>query len=137
MSKQTLQWGETPWDNLSRDDLLYTVKRMYSALNSARSVMAVLAVSGPQTAYWTVGTGGRALSKADQALAGISDEDCYRAFFRYADDLLFDGVGAGWVVCEKDGQMFGSDAGAEGARAECFCGAPTRRLRWSDLEKKT
>jgi hypothetical protein len=136
MTKE-LEWGETPWDDLTREELLKEVWKMFSALQSANSVLqrAVDARFLPfvdlsdgdfsraqrevvqlaaNDLYWGQGTGGAAIDKVNQALSRAnkySSENLYRSFFRYADDLLFKRttkrIGWGWVVCSKCGQMVG------------------------------
>jgi hypothetical protein len=91
-----LKWGETPFDDLSRAELLRLVQAYHSAVVSAQSVIAMHA-EGTPSPYWNAnGSGGRALAKANELmkLAGERDPDpasekIYRSFFRTADVLLF------------------------------------------------
>jgi len=80
-----LEWGQTPWDQWTREELLYEVRRMYSALVSLTSAARVDMYSDP---YWTEGMGGAALEKTRQIFVSLhkqySSEDIYRSFFRYA-----------------------------------------------------
>lgn len=135
--KKELEWGETAWDDLTREELLKEVWKMFSALQSANTVLlqtvdarflpfvdlsdgdytkARKAVEklASEDLYWGQGTGATALTKVKQALSRAnkySSENIYRSFFRYADDLLFKRdtkrIGWGWVVCSKCGQMVG------------------------------
>lgn len=116
MKKKKLNWGQTPWDALSREELLREVWKMFSALQSANSALLQIrdslfwnraGLSESDTSeqirkkienaaagdlYWGKGTAGSAISKIEQALCRTekySSEDIYRSFFRYADDLLF------------------------------------------------
>lgn len=91
-----LEWGETPFDDLSRAELLRLVQAYHSAAVAARSVMATMAEMAPQPYWGPDGSGGRALAKANHLmqLAGEQDPDpasekIYRSFFRTADPLLF------------------------------------------------
>lgn len=91
-----LEWGETPFDDLSRAELLRLVQAYHSATVAARSVMATMAEMTPSSYWGTEGSGGRALAKANHLmrLAGEDDPDpasekIYRSFFRAADTLLF------------------------------------------------
>lgn len=141
---KSLKWGETPWDDMPRKDLLREVQRMYSALTSAQS--ALYAMSNAESSPWwsNVGTGGRALEKVKQALEAYDDggrwrESIYRSFFRYADDLLFRGVGPGWMICDECQQMTGRPLDGEQSATCILCemkgnpGRPTRPLTWSDV----
>ena len=56
-----LKWGETPGDKLTREELLREVQRMYSAVESARSVMAMHKAYGDSPFWGHVGSGGQAL----------------------------------------------------------------------------
>lgn len=122
---------------------------MYSAVVSLGSCMRVSRVSNPSSPYWSAdGSGGRALLKADQIEAikeKYYSEDIYRSFFRYADDLLFTGVGFGWDVCPKCGTMVGASGGNKKRHTGLRCGdvigfkqrecdGILRPLQWDDLK---
>lgn len=135
-----LKWGQTPWDNMSREELLREVQRMFAALTATRSVVAITRHSDPQSPYWSdQGTGGQALLMADEALGpwakpNSDGEDVYRAFFRCAIDLLFKApVGPGWMVCETCDEML---ANRERPPTTCLRGHPMRKLEWRDLEPR-
>lgn len=139
--KLTLRFGETPWDNLPREDLLREVQRMYAALQTAESVMKF---SADNSGFWTRGTGFRAMQKTKMALAAVrgkyDSESVYRSFFRYAADLLFspDIDETWWTACDGGCKVF---IGAEGLVGEpCSeCASQGREgvrraLEWRDLE---
>lgn len=97
-----LNFGQTPWDNLSREELLREVQRYHSALTSAASVLRLCNFASDNHGFWTEGSGGIAIEKAERIKArldGFNSESVFRSFFRYADDLLFEGLGDGWVAC--------------------------------------
>ena len=144
-----LEWGETPWDNFSREDLLREVQRMYSAVLSAHSVMILS--REPSSLFWWSddGSGRRALAKTQMVLdkvkeLGYKDENIYRSFFRYAIDLLFTPeLGFGWAVCDTCDSMIGSGVDTKDmVGEECpFCKnngklSLMRKLEWKDLAKK-
>lgn len=144
-----LQWGETPWDALSRDELLREVQRMASALISASSVLRILRAPQPHSLFWTDdGSGAEALVKATAALARIQpygNEAVYRAFFRYADDLLFSPpIGRSWAVCPICGRMFGASIDGRSAVGRACgeilglgtCAGVLRAITWDDLKPK-
>lgn len=144
MSEPKMKWGETPWDDWSRDDMLRELQRMYSAIISTRSALRVLQVGSERSPFWGAGgTGGRALSKADQIEERYHErgEDIYRAFFRYADDLLFNGLGSGWMVCER-GHMLGRQLDGASPLLCLLCKStgleptPMRPLTWDDLRRE-
>lgn len=156
-NQKELKWGETPWDHLDKADLLRTVQRMYSAVLSLHSALSLCnhndERSGYQGGYWGFdGTGGVALERGRQVLDPIheeySEEDIYRSFFRYANDLLFDRsrgyrVGFGWTVCPVCGLMIGENMMGESLlgkrcsevypRGEGRCEGIFRELTWEDL----
>lgn len=126
-------WGETPFDDLSRGELLRLAQAYHSALVAARSVMAMHATDNPSL-YWTIeGVGGRALAKANY-LMKLSREDSsdqereniYRSFFRTADTLLFPHKRQDkfhdWGVNAK-GEMIAPQAGQQGFRP----------IKWADV----
>lgn len=140
-----LNFGQTPWDDCSREDMLRELQRFYSACLSMRSALALLQPQhGPLCPpFWDLlGTAGRALAKGDQALEKYEpmSEDIYRAFFRYADDLLFEGVGSNWRVCER-GHMLARLPDEPPPTSCTICEhemgrgpSPMRPLVWADLE---
>ncbi len=122
----SLKWGETPFDNLSRGELLRLVQAYHSAVVSAQSVMQIQAEQSA-SAYWMFsGSGGRALTKGNalMRLAGEQDRDpagekIYRSFFRTADVLLFphlrDDKFSDWGINDK-GEMCAPHRSEEGFR---------------------
>lgn len=137
-----IRWGETPWDNMTEEQLRREVQRMYSALLSVTTAFAVDRVE--MEPYWgPEGVGGRALEKARQVIEPIEQaygaEALFRCFYRYADDLLFDSsrarIGSGWAVCPICGAMRGRRPSA--ARQPCDqpgCNGTLRLLTWEDLK---
>ncbi len=132
--KRILEWGESPWDRMERADLLREVQRLHSAAESALSVLEAIRDRGHR--YWgPLGNGGLALEKCRQATKavreGFEDSNLFRAFYRYACDLLFDApIGYGWRICEQ-GHMTGSN---DEWRMSCgVCRKDVRPLRWDDL----
>lgn len=117
--KKDLAWGQTPFDDMSREELLFEVRRMFSALQSCRCALALSRDEG--SPFWgSGGAGGDALRKADIAFEDLDDggefsEAIYRMFYRYADDLLFEPkLGFGWQVCASCGDMWGDPIDAGG-----------------------
>lgn len=169
--KKQLKWGQTPFDRMTKKELTRHAQRMYSALSSCMSVIGMQQAmdrfqvaqakgSDPDALsldqlhpYWGCdGSGGRALEKARQALVLVDQpydkEVIYTSFFRYADDLLFDGsqfnVVTGWVVCPKCGTMLGSrlkDSGKNRLEGKACsesglsqCDGIFRPITWEDLK---
>ncbi len=143
-----LQWGETPWDNLSREDLLREVQRMYAAVLSADGALS-LCRGNERGGFWSAsgGTGGRALAKCELARAWVESEydheNVYRAFFRYAVDLLFSPeLGFGWTACDGCDVLTGPMDGKPIVGQPCSeCARQGRQsvrrpLEWRDLERK-
>lgn len=145
-ASRKLGWGETPWDDMPREQLLREVQRMYSALISARGSLINGQRFDSENPYWKRGgCGGEAVEMVEQALSpykgdhqGNGYEPAYDTFFRYANDLLFDGCGSNWMVCDN-GDMVGSYTGKQHTVCE-LCRArgkgevPMRPLQWSDLD---
>src|SRR5258706_7914258 len=98
-----LSYGETPWDDLSEEELLREVQRMYDAVLSLNSALSLVKGPEPASRFWGKGTGGNALKKAAMILDPIrqqyDEEQIYRCFFRYAVDLLFTPeLGSSWTA---------------------------------------
>lgn len=151
MRKKTLKWGETPFDKMSREELLLEVKRMYSALLSVSSEFRSCSYSIINPYYFgKTGSGGCALEKARQVLDPIHEKykdgsgELYGAFFRYAEDLLFDQstgyrIGSGWAVCTVCGVMLSENGSGESMiglpcrMGRKDCSGIFRALSWEDL----
>lgn len=162
--KITLEWGQTPWDNLSREDLLKEVWRMwlvierlnglaldhvfYEKYNRGISDDTPIEIVSPF--YSKEGRGGAALEMARQVINPILEkydqENVYRSFFRYSPDLLFKSeyrmIGAGWTICPVCGVMIGDREGEyvgkpcrETRFGKPVCDGVMRRLEWSDLKR--
>lgn len=123
---RSLKWGETPFDDLTRAELLRLVQAYHSATIAARSVMLIQAEAAPSV-YWSFeGSGGRALAKVNHLVKLAGDggmneasENIYRSFFRTADVLLFpylrDSRWGDWGINDK-GEMCAPHRTEEGYR---------------------
>lgn len=157
--ERVLKWGETPFDSLSREELLRHCQRYYAACESMVSCLAIIK-SGDEyhrgkgaNPYWGFGgSGAHALEQGEQALdaarVGIDRESIYRSFFRYARDLLFESKGAmrlgfDWHICPICKVMVGP-VGRRGEEAPSIIGQPCdgtrdckgvyRLITWDDLK---
>jgi hypothetical protein len=143
-----LGWGQTPWDNLSREELLREVQRMWSCIVSVDTCLKLNKLNnayengGICSSYWTCGTGYEALNKTSYIINKIKKdydlEDVYRAFFRYADDLLFEKVGVNWYCCPKCRMMIGNRNMLENMICKehtlsINCDGILRKFCWDDL----
>jgi hypothetical protein len=50
---KALGYGETPWDHMSREELLCEIWRMYSALVSVTSTVRITKAANPNSVYWS------------------------------------------------------------------------------------
>jgi len=145
--KTDLEWGETVWDDLSREELLREVQRMFSALKSAYGVLRQSRRGEESSPFWTKGVGYWAMTKVEYVLKPFLEDEAlddllYHCFFRPAETLLFGNhpeLGFGWVLCTAGCKnMAGRRVVGEGegsAPENCpKCGAKMRPFRWSDLE---
>lgn len=152
-----LKWGQTPWDNLSREELLRELQRAYAALTATNGALAMMCEKGKSAFWGRGGTGGDALEKARCVIETTEErfdaEDIYRAFFRYATDLLFPEAkwhqGPGWRTCdhcstETNREFFAECHDirqapvAEPKPQNCHkCGRPMRAIEWKDLEPQS
>jgi len=145
-----LQYGQTPWDNLSREELLLNVQRMYAALTAAHSVMNLCRHS-ETTGFWDAkrGSGGKALALSAAVIGPVEEEyhseEIYRCFFRYATQLLFSWELSDfkWTACDTCPNFYGDDDHlAEELKTlgkpckDCLARGITtirRKLEWKDL----
>lgn len=144
--RNVVEFGKTPWDDLDRNALLREVQRYYSAAKSAQGALKRLMYKREQEPFWSdsMGTGGIALEKLRQCFATIEDYDedsIYGAFFRYADDLLFDSdqyaIGSRWQYCKRCKNFWGgvSDQSLP-VDTQCpQCHQEMEPLTWSHLHR--
>lgn len=88
------EWGQTPWENLTKEELILECARMWSVIVLAQPVMAQCqCISGEGVPL--------ALTRAEQVLDDVPESDSIcRAFFRYADSLLFP-ADPEWKICDN------------------------------------
>ncbi|HGO9799604.1 TPA: hypothetical protein ACLEB8_004792 [Pseudomonas aeruginosa] len=149
MSSKELEWGQTPFDECTREELIQHCARLYSATSALSSVAQMVQ---DESLFWNKGSGAEALEKGRQALErarnGFDAENIHRAYLRYAGDLLFaDAPGlevrTGWVVCPVCEQMASTSGGASNAGMTCRemlpgeCSGLLRELSWDDLKPVT
>jgi hypothetical protein len=93
---ESLRWGETPFDDLTRAELLRLVQAYHMALVSADGALRQVRLHDPASQFWEAdGPGGRALARAETLEAMVSGESeearkrIYRQFYRADAGLLF------------------------------------------------
>jgi hypothetical protein len=93
---ESLRWGETPFDDLSRAELLRLVQAYHLALVSADGALRQVRLQDPANPFWEAdGQGGRALARADTLKTLVDGENAEarmhidRQFYRAAAGLLF------------------------------------------------
>lgn len=98
-------WGQTPWENLTKEELILECARMWSAVNHARSVLRQ--IRDTNHPFWQKdGLGGQALLRSEEIMKDIPEtEKNYRAFGRYADSCLFEGTQK-WQICDNCQDMW-------------------------------
>ena len=138
-----MKYGHTPWDDMSKEDLLLEVWRLYKAAESAKSCIELHKVYNPMSGFWSdEGTGGRALNMIDEAMSTVSKmpdnerEKLWYGFFRNALPLLFECAkksGWDWIVCEKCDCW---TSGKQSVESCIKCGnTDLRPIKWSDFRK--
>ena len=138
-----MKYGKTPWDNMTKDELLFEVWRLYQAAESARTCIKLHKIQTLTSSFWSNrGTGGNALNRLDEAMETVSKlsdkkkERLWHDFFRNALPLLFKSAKKGywnWLVCEKCNCW---TSGIEPVEKCILCGnKDLRPIRWSDFRK--
>jgi hypothetical protein len=131
---RALQWGESPFDDLDRGELLRLVQAYHAAAVSANSVLALCRHGQECSPFWgSDGSGGRAKARLEWLIAQCGDggmneasERIYRSFFCSAYGLLFPtlkGEFEDWGI-DKKGMMAAPNPGREQGY---------RPIRWADL----
>lgn len=148
-----LEFGQSPFDHLSREQLLIQCQRMYSATVSLVDVAEIHKFPHKDSLYWTVGSGASALERGRQALAAaeqdFDDESIYFSFFQMANNILFEDkgnlqVGNGMVVCASCGMTVGLSSDeplpvgrkCQDLRPSGACEGILRKIDWQDLKPK-
>ena len=139
---KSLEFGETPWDDLSREQLLRLVWQYHSSTLSLLSIARQSRLGEEISPYWQPGgSGWKAIEKAEllMRIAGEDSdegaENIYRCFFRYVNRWLFPRAKFlqghdFWWICEKCGEMA---AAGQPPRKTCDCRARWRKARFSDI----
>jgi hypothetical protein len=93
---ESLRWGETPFDDLSRAELLRLVQAYHLALVSIDGALRQVCGREPTSPFWEADSqGGRALARADTLKALVDGDSAEarahidRQFYRAAAGLLF------------------------------------------------
>ncbi len=139
---KSLRWGETPFDDLTRGELLRLVQAYHAAAVGANSVIYQVSYGQDNHPYWSKdGRGGRAkarleylITRAGDGGADAGSENIYRKFFRSAYGLLFPGIKDeyySWGIDDVSGEMVapykpGETSPFDGKRK-------LRAIKWRDL----
>lgn len=147
MSSRKLEWGQTPFDECTREELIQHCARLYSATTALSSVAQMVQ---DESLFWTKGSGAVAVEKGRQAIEsaqnGYEAENIHNAYLRYAADLLFAEtpdleVRNGWVICSVCKQVVSSCGGSSNAGKACReviplgCTGVLHELSWDDLKR--
>lgn len=145
-----LEWGQTPWDQMTRAELQLQVQRLYSATVALNNALQTVSQMSGRDPYFSdpKAAGTAALEKGRQAITAAEGNfesgNVFEAFFRYADDLLFEApIGHGWMLDEtgrmvalsREHSIIYHNAAANTAGLPHLHGY-VRRLTWADLEPK-
>lgn len=141
-----LWFGQTPWDSMSRDELLRAIQRLYFAANEMHGALLQLRLGNERHWLWgpaSIPTKGLAIGGAalDPYHRGNDQRsDIYHAFFQTAGELLFPGIICrGWHICDGCKAMT-EQFGAPHDRVCFYCAyrkrtvAPMRPVEWRDME---
>lgn len=127
------EWGQTPWENLTREELILECARMWSAIITVYEEM-----SGEKGKIY-IGDTPLSLMRITRIINDVPpSEDTYRAFFRFADALLFD-ESPEWRICDQCGSLWGNCSGSSycpGCMATGKGDIPTRPLTLADIRPK-
>jgi len=151
MRRRNLLWGKSPWDKITREDLLHEVRKGYAAVSSARRALAILSQRSEVQANWREsGTCGQAMAKCGKVIDAVerknSSESIFHRLFRYAATLLFEESNR-WAICalcdkaamEIDGEEIASMIGNPCQQVFVFssneCAGTMRWFGWCDFKE--
>jgi hypothetical protein len=114
---ENLEWGQTPFDDMTRDEMLHELKTQFNAIMAASAALHVLSWHDKDSPFWQYhGTGGRAKMQIDSVTERVNNgsddglEAISGCYFRYADQLLFPELAGRdeWSI-NGEGQMITGD----------------------------
>jgi hypothetical protein len=138
-----MKFGGTPFDNLTREQLLLLVLKYDVALAELHSVAEYwkAITNTPEQPYWSIeGRGGEAIALADEVRAISCKTPAQRGsffykFLRYAGRMFFDieKHREQWQKCDKcdDLALVIKPSGEGGSK--CFCGGNLSLFTMNDL----
>lgn len=133
-----MEYGQTPWDNMTKEELKLEVFKLYKAAEEARSCLRILRCQDEDSPFWTKGMGFEAIDCTEQAMKtglSLSEEDretLWKGFFRNALPLLFNIPNWQWMVCEKCKQWSCNLDSKVDKCVRCD-NEDLRPIRWSDF----
>tara|TARA_R110000868_G_scaffold72223_1_gene210775 strand:+ start:16874 stop:17314 length:441 start_codon:yes stop_codon:yes gene_type:complete len=137
-----MEFGGTPFDNLTREQLLLLVLKYDEALSGLYSVAEYWkGISFPIQPYWSIeGRGGLALAVADEIRAISCKTPAQRSrffykFLRYAGRMLFDVehyTSIPWQKCDKCDSLTAIIKAGDG-ESKCLCGGNLSLYMMKDL----
>ena len=107
-----LKWGETPFDDMTREEMLHELKVQFTAVTSALSALHMLRHFDSTSPYWSAtGTGGCSYRQVESIVERVNDRlgdgqsEISRSYFRYSTELLFPDIEHGperWWINHDD-----------------------------------
>ncbi|SAL05959.1 hypothetical protein AWB81_07380 [Caballeronia arationis] len=67
-----LEWGESPFDNMTREELIRHCQRLYMATQRLHDVADVFRTNHTENPFWVSGRGARAFEMGQQALGAVT-----------------------------------------------------------------
>jgi len=141
-----MKFGETPFDNLTREQLLLLLLKHQMAMDRLLGVVSYWKhLSGEHAEtnqpYWSeLGLGGHALAIAREVMGIYAKTEAqrsslFRKFFRYASSIMFPNQRRGmspWMKCSKCDQLV-TTMKSSSNDPKCFCGGELSPFTMKDL----
>lgn len=137
---EAVKWTETPWDAMSREELIRELIKMQSAIRHAHFLLSIDYSYGQSSPFWQ--KGGNGWMAYESARNCICDD--FPAL-RYVDSVASPSLGRLWTTCTECNAMFGTNGSGETMEGKTCkeagfgkpgCAGVHRLITWDDLRKE-
>jgi len=135
-----MNWAETPWDAMSREELIRELIKFQSAIRHAHFPLFQYQLHCRNDPFWREGGGGWIGYEAVRNC----DTDDFPAL-RYVDSVALPSLGRLWTICTDCNAMFGTNGRgetmegktcSEAGFGKAGCAGVHRLITWNDLRKE-
>jgi len=136
-----MNWAETPWDAMSREELIRELIKFQSAIRHAYFPLSQYYSYEQSSPFWRKGGSGWFGYEAIRCVSACMDFPA----LRYADSVALPSLGRRWTICTECTAMFGTNGRGETMEGKACseagfgkhgCLGVHRLITWDDLRKE-